>query len=116
MELLKAGIYATIAVALKGGEWREASMVMMVKEIAAKPSRKEAKQISLDPSLLRQPPTADIVSKSAATKLPTRSAPISATDSASAEELVAAADDATGPVTRTSERLRRQCRGRLTAQ
>ena len=28
-DLLKRGIYGTIAVALKGGEWRKASMVML---------------------------------------------------------------------------------------
>ena len=45
MELIKAGIYATIAVALKGGAWRQASMVMMVQALAAKPVRNEGKDI-----------------------------------------------------------------------
>ena len=31
---MKAGIYATIAVALKGAEWRRVSMVLMGKGIA----------------------------------------------------------------------------------
>ena len=43
--LLKAGIYATIAVALKGGTWREASMVLMAHTLAMKPSRSAAKEV-----------------------------------------------------------------------
>ena len=35
-ELLKGGIYATIACALKGGEWRKASLVLAGKAIAAR--------------------------------------------------------------------------------
>eukprot|EP00966_Prymnesium_polylepis_P311446 7195911-Prymnesium_polylepis.1 len=34
MELLKRGIYANIAVALKGGEWRKTSMPMLAKAFA----------------------------------------------------------------------------------
>eukprot|EP00966_Prymnesium_polylepis_P188228 4362231-Prymnesium_polylepis.2 len=34
MELLNRGIYAKIAVALKGGEWRKTSMVMLAKAFA----------------------------------------------------------------------------------
>ena len=34
-DLLKRGIYAQIAVALKGGEWRRASMVMLAEALAA---------------------------------------------------------------------------------
>ena len=45
MALLKAGIYATIAVALKGGTWREASMVLMAHTLAMKPSRSAAKEV-----------------------------------------------------------------------
>lgn len=35
-ELLRKGIYHSIAVALKGGAWREASMVMLAKELSSK--------------------------------------------------------------------------------
>ena len=43
----KAGIYATIAIALKGGTWREASMVMMAQTLALEPVRHEPKHIHL---------------------------------------------------------------------
>ena len=34
-DLLQRGIYATIAVAMKGGAWREASMVLLAQAVAA---------------------------------------------------------------------------------
>ena len=48
--LLKAGIYATIAVALKGGMWRHASMVMLTQTLAAKPRRMEPKPVGTHPA------------------------------------------------------------------
>ena len=45
--LLKAGIYSTIAVALKGGTWRQASLVMMAQTLAAHPVRNPLKEVNL---------------------------------------------------------------------
>ena len=45
--LIKAGIYATIAVAMKSGPWREPSKVMMAKALAAPPKRNAPVTIKL---------------------------------------------------------------------
>jgi hypothetical protein len=45
LELLKAGIYGTIAVALKGGVWREVSMVLMVQRLSEQPKRSSPRNI-----------------------------------------------------------------------
>ena len=50
--LIKAGIYATIAVALKGGAWREASQVLMTQALGMPPRRGDIKEIRLWPSSL----------------------------------------------------------------
>ena len=47
MALIKAGIYGTIAVALKGGPWRDASMVEMVKAIGKLAEWGEPAEINL---------------------------------------------------------------------
>ena len=52
--LIKAGIYSTIAVPLKGGAWREASMATMVRTLALPPSRSLAKVINLN--MAKEPP------------------------------------------------------------
>ena len=44
--LLKAGIYATIAVALKGGAWREASQVLATQALAVPPRRGPRKEVT----------------------------------------------------------------------
>ena len=66
IELIKAGIYATIAVPLKGGPWRDTSMVEMVKTIANVPERGALKTVKVadatfiqkaDTAQPQQPPT-----------------------------------------------------------
>ena len=47
IELIKAGIYANIAVPLKGGPWRDTSMVEVVKAIANVPERGEPKEVKV---------------------------------------------------------------------
>ena len=54
MALLKAGIYSSIAVALKGGEWREASMVMMADALAAEPTKRESDDDEAHADLLEE--------------------------------------------------------------
>ena len=46
LPLLKAGIYATIAVALKGGAWREASQVLATQALAVPPRRGPRKEVA----------------------------------------------------------------------
>jgi len=43
-ELLQRGIYDKIAVALKGGEWRQASMVLMAQALAAPPKERQTRE------------------------------------------------------------------------
>lgn len=53
IELIKANIYGTIAVPLKGGPWREGSMVQMVQAIAAVPERSDPQ--SIDAPVVHEP-------------------------------------------------------------
>ena len=52
--LIKAGIYATIAVAFKGGTWREASHVIMAQTLAAKPTRSAPKDVAIAKQTVRR--------------------------------------------------------------
>ena len=52
--LIKAGIYATIAVAFKGGHWREASHVIMAQTLAATPTRSAPKEVAISTQAVRR--------------------------------------------------------------
>eukprot|EP00966_Prymnesium_polylepis_P086720 2007226-Prymnesium_polylepis.1 len=47
VELIKAGIYMTIAVPFKGGAWREPSFALMAKDIDAPPGPGKAQEVNL---------------------------------------------------------------------
>ena len=46
--LIKAGIYATIAVAMKSGPWREPSRVLTIKALSAQPKRNDPVYVKLE--------------------------------------------------------------------
>jgi len=50
-ELLRAGIYSTIAVPLKGGAWRETSMALLAKELEATGGISQAQRLRAPPRL-----------------------------------------------------------------